>query len=1474
MLGGIIFSFRFEPVQTWAAKKATKFLSKELKTRVEIKRLYFDPFKSVVLEGFFIADLDKDTLLNAPQLKVDISYFAPFSERKITLDNINLKDAKFYLKTYKDTSTNLSFILDYFNSGPVDSTKIKKPFDVTINNIMVRNLDFKYKNYLRKDTVLKSVNYDDVRIRHLNTDINNLDTKNYIFKAQINHLSFQEKSGFILTDLTAATTIDTTSIVLKNLLLKTPNSTLTDYFSMRFKDFLDFGDVENKVNLEGHFKNAKIYAKDISFFAPQLSNVNLNFMVDGTIKGRVNNLKAKNLTIKTGKATYLKGDFEVKGLPDIKNTFLDLNFKQVYSNKTDLDYIIEKATGKKTYKIPEIINKFGNINFTGQFTGFINDFIAYGDFKTKLGRLKSDVNMMIDDNGFPSYKGKLQAFDFNIGDLIDEPSLNRTSFVANLDGSSFIIDDLKETLNVKATYFDYNNYRYHNIIVDGKINKQVFNGKLKVNDTNIKLDFDGKANLNPKLPEFNFVATVKGANLHQLNFVKDTIQIDAVFNTDFSGNSLENIQGNFGIKQIRLTNTEKSFVIDSIDLKAEGLGTNRLLELTSDVGDAKIKGEYDLATLPSAFKTILKKYIPSYQGNIIPPKNQNFEFNIDLKNFDYISSLFIPSLKIPERGAFNGKFNAAKDTVTLNGYIKTLIYNGMTFNNIILDENTNTKALEAIVSIDKVEFSEGGIYVQNIIIQNTLKNDSLTFNVKLSDKDAVNQLDLYGLVEFDTDTLAKLSLLPSDLIIDNQVWKIKDQVGIKFEKDETIIDNFELSSEDQLVAINGAISKSIDDGLEVVIENLRMSSLTQLTKTFGVSLSGTMNGTANLSAILGTPEIKSEVTIDSLKYNQTSIGDLTIASNYNNSTNKIDVDAVIFKNKIKTMDIKGNVDIKSETNNLDLNLLLDKTELIIIEPFVKELVSNLKGQVSSDLKVTGKFSNPMINGDLELINAGLMVNYLQTAYTINDKVSVDNSIIKINDLTLKDINGHTAIANGTVDIKNPSNPYINVKLEANNFMALNTTAKNNPLYFGKAFSTGTFSFVGPTDAMKINIKAKTEEGTEFTIPLNGASTVGSSDFIIYVAKDSTLNKNTKYNSFNGLSMTFDLTVDEASKVNILTEVGNLSGKGNAQLNLKITSIGDFEMRGDYILNEGEFDFTANNIINKTFEIRKGGSIRWTGDPSDAEINLRAVYSTRASLVPLYAAAGRNVPDASKNSLVNTEAEMILEGSLLNPNIDFDLNFPNNTEVTTALQGYLNDKDNKAQQVINLVVRNSFNGNSSAGIGGLNEQTLLTSGSELVFSKLNNIISQSLGLKNLDFNIRSFNDFNFGINFFKGRMHLTGSLASNTYGNSAFSAGVFDSGFNDFTRDAELSFDIRKDGSFVGKLFQRPANRDFFNLNSDIYINGTSLVYTQEYDTFDEFLKKTFGRNKKDEEQKQKESEERSKTMKTPILPAKKQEEEN
>ncbi len=1462
--GGLIFSLQFKPVQTWAAKKATKFLSEELKTKVEIKSIYVKPFKSLVLEGLFILDLEKDTLLSVPELTIDVSYFAPFKERKIDIENIKLVGGKFNLKSYKDTTTNLSFIIKYF-SGPVDTTKKKRAFDITFNKVDIENLDLRYRNFRRKSIPIKgTVNYSDIHLKNLSTSVEGLDTKNYLLKAKINKLTFREKSGFYVKNLVSTATIDTASIELKDLNVITERSVLQDYLSMKFSDFKDFSDFNNQVILNGHFKNTKIDSKDIAYFSSALSKMNLSLGVTGRIKGKVNSLRAKDLEVKAGKATYIKGDFFVRGLPDVKNTFLDLKFDQVATNKKDIEYILGKATDKPVKKIPEIVDKFGNVNFAGEFTGYQNDFIAFGVFKTKLGKVKSDINMKINADGLPSYYGNLQAFDFDLGELLEEKSLNRTTFNAEVNGRGIEVKNLTEKLNAKVAYIDFNNYRYKNVAIDGVFDKRYFNGKLNINDPNLKLVFNGGVNLNPKLPVFNFTSTIRNANLMRLKLTKDTILIDADFKTNFSGNNLDNIQGKLALNSIRVTTPQKSFIVDSVYLNADGIGKERLLALQSDIGDASIKGEYDLATLPSAFKTIVKKYIPSLQAKIVRPKNQNFEFNIDLKNFDAVTA-FIPELKIPERGVFNGKFESANNLATLNGFVKRLEYQKIVFNNLIVDQTTNPQSLEAIISFDRVDISDS-LYVKNIVVQNTLKNDSLTFNVKLSDKNSINQLDLYGLVEFDIDTLFKLSLLPSDVIIDRQVWKIKENVAIKYEENKTIIQGFQLSSNNQLIAINGAISRSADDMLNVDIQDLRLNSLSQLTKGFGVDLAGKMNGSIALSSLLKTPNIKSDVRVDSLKYNETEIGDLQIVSNYNNELKKIEVDANIEKTGKKTMDIAGTIDILSETNNLDLNIDLNSTELIVFEPFVKKLVSKLSGKISSDTKVTGKFKNPQINGTLNLENVGLTVNYLNTAYSINDKVTIDNSIINLDELVIKDRENHVATATGSVNLTNPSTPDILITINAKNFMALNTTEKNNTLYYGTAYGTGVFRFNGPTNAMRINIKAKTEEGTVFTIPLNGASRVGTNDFITYVAKDSIFNTKEKQNYFNGLTMNFDLTVDEKSKVNILTEVGDLSGTGDAQLRLKITSLGDFEMAGDYTINNGKFFFTANNVINKTFSIRKGGNIRWTGNPSEANINLNAVYSTRASLIPLFQAAGRTLPDDRRNERILTEAEMNLTGSLLTPEIDFNLEFPNNTGIKTELQGYLDNKDNEDQQVVSLVVRNSFNGSSGNGIGFTNDD-LVGTGLELVFSKINNIISQSLKIKNLDVNLRSKDEFGLSYGIINNRLRFSGNFVNNNYTTGAgdLNNNLFNTSINDLTRDFEMTYNINKDASFNAKAFQRPANRDFFNVNRDNYINGFGLIYSQEYDTFKEFLKNTFGRDRKAE--KEKEKQESKKTRAQPITRA-------
>jgi len=1454
----ILFSLQFKPVQTFIAKKAAAYLSKELNTTISLQSIYIRPFRSVVIEHLLVLDQQKDTLLSTPKFIVDLDKFS-LDQRVIDINTVQVNDGSFFLKSYKekDKGTNVDFIIDYFDSGPSTNKKKKKPFNITINRVIVNNLQLKYKN-LKVDTVINGVNFDDVELKSMNGIFEQLNTKDHVMQANIKNLTFKEKSGFYLKNLTAFTTIDTNRIELNKLLLVTNKSRLTDYFEMKFSKFDDFNHYVSKVRMKANFKNSHLASRDISFFSDALSVMNLDIDIDGQITGLVNNLKAKKLAVKAGKATYFRGDFNLKGLPVLKETFMDLKIDMASTNKKDLDEILGNTTGNKRKVIPVIVEKFGNIFFTGNFTGFPNDFIAFGEFKTKLGRVVSDVNMKIDTKGTPSYTGNVKAYDFGLGNLLNEKSLGKITAAVYIKGKGTEINSLTEEVDGDIKYIDFNNYRYSNVKIDGKFEKKFFDGNLKIDDKNLQLVFDGGVNLNPALPVFNFRATIKNAKLRALKLYKDSLKVDATFSTNFSGTNLNNIQGNLLIQKIRLDNVKGIYNIDSLELQAKGIGIDRTLQIKSDVLDASIRGQYDLNTLPSYYKALAKTYIPSLKTDIVKFKDQIFQFNLKIKRFEPVAELVAPGLEIEDQAILIGNFDSKKNIATLNGFVKKLTYKGIIANNIIIDENTTTKQLQTIITSDRVDLNDS-LYIKNVNISNILRNDSLALNVKLSNADDANQLDLNGLVEFGKDTTARISVLPSILKINSQDWTIQEKVRINFRRGKTEISNFDLANGNQLLTIDGILSDDPTDVLTVGFKAFSLKTLNPFTKTFGVKLAGNVNGQTKLYSLLKSPRINDGIKIDSLTLNDTYIGTLIDTSSFNQEANLANVFMRINTSDKETFRVNGKLDL--EEKSLDLSVKMDESELVVLSPFVSELVSNLKGHISTDLTIKGPFSAPKIDGSITLDQAQLTVNYLKTPYTLNDKVQVENSVVQINNLDLKDTGGNTATANGTVDLNQISTPNLDITIKARTFMALNTTAKDNQLYFGQAFATGTFIFKGPTNKMFIGIDAKTEKGTVFNLPLNSSETVSSKDFITFISKDTTKNA-AKVTSFDGLTMSFKLRVDPNSTANLFTNLGNLSGKGNAELEMEINSLGDFEMSGDYIIESGSFDFTAQEVINKKFTIRQGGTIRWTGNPNQAQIQLKAIYELRAGLSDLYLAANRD-NSSNANLRVPVEVEMGLSGLLTQPEIKLDIFFPANPSIKEELQAYFSDSNNLNLQAFSLIIRRSFApGSGREDLGKQLSSGVASTATELLFNQFNNVLS-SLNLDFVDINIRSLSEASASFRFFDNRVTVNAGVVDRRSTNDLSPIGFSSSNVGG---EVEVLALIRRDGTLVGKLANKPPTIQsvFQNtgINANTNVTSLGLIYSQQFDNFREFVQKVTGEYRRN--QKRKEAEKQNNASKQSV----------
>src|SRR5690606_12371443 len=128
--------------------------------------------------------------------------------------------------------------------------------------------------------------------------------------------------------------------------------------------------------------------------------------------------------------SLLQASLQINGLPDIQETFLDAEITRLTTNNTDLQRWVPVLSNS----LPINLSALGTINFNGNFTGFLHDFVAYGNFSTAIGFVHSDLNMKLGKYHTPIYSGKLSAREFDLGKFLNTEALGPTTFQTQLNG--------------------------------------------------------------------------------------------------------------------------------------------------------------------------------------------------------------------------------------------------------------------------------------------------------------------------------------------------------------------------------------------------------------------------------------------------------------------------------------------------------------------------------------------------------------------------------------------------------------------------------------------------------------------------------------------------------------------------------------------------------------------------------------------------------------------------------------------------------------------------------------------------------------------------------------------------------------------------------------------------------------------------------------------------------------------------------
>lgn len=185
------------PVQNWLVDKVAGTISRDLGTRVSIKHVDFSLFNKMHLEGTYIEDKNKDTLLYAGKINVQITDWF-FTKDKAVLEDIALEDATIYLHR-KDSVWNYQHIINFFSSP--SSGKNKKAIDLAVKKLALTNVHLLQKDEWRGEDLalhLRSLELDanEINFNKKLADIKNIAIKEPIFSVY-NYPGLRPKRVFI-----------------------------------------------------------------------------------------------------------------------------------------------------------------------------------------------------------------------------------------------------------------------------------------------------------------------------------------------------------------------------------------------------------------------------------------------------------------------------------------------------------------------------------------------------------------------------------------------------------------------------------------------------------------------------------------------------------------------------------------------------------------------------------------------------------------------------------------------------------------------------------------------------------------------------------------------------------------------------------------------------------------------------------------------------------------------------------------------------------------------------------------------------------------------------------------------------------------------------------------------------------------------------------------------------------------------------
>lgn len=1479
--------FEIPAVQNFVAREATEIISRKLGTRISIDRVDIGLFYRVSLDGFYVEDFQRDTLLYAGRLDARIKSLGLFGGG-LVFSRAELSDARFCLRETPDGEMNIKQVVDKLSKK--DKARAEGKFRLEIERLETDGLDFCMERLEHRNPSY-GVDFADMHLIDIRAELKNFTIDGPVIHTDIGRLAMRERSGFVVEDLAGCLCIANGCIDIREGHIRTAKSNIElPSLSLIGLDWALYKNFVEEVDITAQVVNTTLSSDDIAYFSPKMKDWHLTLTdVNADVSGPVADMSGSLRSVRTGADTKLSVDFAAQGLPDVGKGHFKADISELTTSAADVDRLAAALTGKNLPdEVLRIAKNAGKIGLTGKFDGTLTAFAADAALATEIGGATCLLQVSSLRDGCRGVLGDVKTSSLQLGELLENDLLGPLSLNVHVNGE-LSSEHSDAEVSGEILRLGINGYDYDSLRMKGHLVNREFNGLIEARDRNLRFDFRGLLDLNDEQrPRYDFALDLEEANLAALGVNRrDSVSVLAArIAARAVGRTLDDLNGIIFVRDVSYRYNDRELAADSVVIVGRNSLSDKFIRLRSDFVDADYEGKTSYKEVFAYLQQRFRDYVPTLDGgpgwqaqhpDTVELADGYSQLTVNVRKINPLVNAVSSGLQIADGSQLLLRINPANDKLSFEAASDYIERGRMLVTRLNLDAHNRGDSLVFAASTEDLYLNS--FHMSRVGMSGGAKDNKLELITDFADTIG----DVSGRIGFRSEFARgrgpagrqiDLRLTPSYISRGEKTWNIYTD-GITADTSRIRIDRFRMVNAGQQLLLDGVVSRRLQDSVQLTLHNFELAPFSQFTSSMGYRVDGRTNGSATMKAVLGAGEVQADIVVDSISINDLAVPSIWLRSRWDFIQNR----AGILVQQRENLDTLVRGFYAPSQKRYYARATLDAVELSALDPLLKGVVERTGGNADVDIALRGSGKEANLSGQIAVRDFTTTVDFTQVTYTMPRAViEVKNNHLIAEGVPLYDPEKNEGLFSIDLNLEHLSNIFYSVKVLPKELMVLNTTSKDNDLFYGRIFASGSATIAGSKGGVKMDIVATTEGDSEFYMPLSGQSNAKTADFVTFVTPeqidttDYLVRKKLLFQqqgrkkeaagSTMDITMALNVQDNTAFQLVIDPTVGSaLKGRGNGMLNLHINpGNGIFNMYGDYTLIEGSFLFSLQNIITKKFIIESGSMIQWTGEPVDARLDINAVYKLKTSLQPLLNTVTASSDDDQSGSRISdrsvpVDCKIHIGGRLSNPQLDFSVVVPvTDIETQAAVASVLNTQEAQAQQFISLVALGTFSNSGSANIGA---SSGVATGLEMLTNQLTNWFSTDDYRIILNYRAGSEMtgdevDFGFSTNLINNRLlvEVEGNYIIDN--KQAVSNNV-----SNFMGEAHVTWLIDKSGNLRLKAFTQTIDR--FDENQGLQETGIGISYKEDFNNFKDLKQRIRDRftNKKRQKKRQARREEQA-----------------